>query len=324
MDLRTLQTFRVAAGTLSFTHTAATLGYAQSSVTAQMKALEESLGVPLFDRIGNRLRLTAPGERLRGYVDRLLTLAEEAKAAVRSDEPRGALAITAPETVCTYLLPPLLKRFAEACPAVELRFVPLPVRNFKRAVQDGTLDAAFILEEAFPHGSLRVEHLRRERVVVVAPPSHPLVGRASVTALELVGQPMLFTELGCSYRNRFERSLIQAGALPRTRMEFQSIEAMKRCVEAGLGIAALPEVAVAGEVAAGRLAELRWEGGDIDVETQLAWSGGRWMSPALEAFVTMARAALGAPGRAGPGRASGNRDRPRGVRRRGPAADTRS
>jgi len=288
VDLRTLHTFRVAARTLSFTRAAAALGYAQSSVTAQMKGLEESLGVALFDRMGNRLQLTDPGERLLAYADRLLALAEEAQAAVRSDEPRGALALTAPETVCTYLLPPLLRRFGEACPAVQVRFVPLHVREFKRALLDGVVDAAFILEEAFAPGALRVEPLRDEPLAVVASPAHPLAARPAVVARDLVGEPILLTELGCSYRNRFERSLIQAGAYPARRMEFQSVEAIKRCAEAGLGIAALPRVAVAAELAAGRLAELAWRDLDLGVRTQLAWSEARWTSPALAEFVGMA------------------------------------
>jgi DNA-binding transcriptional LysR family regulator len=293
VDLRTLHTFGVAARTLSFTQTAATLGYAQSSVTAQMKALEESLGVPLFDRIGNRLQLTGPGVRLVAYADRLLTLAEEAKASVRSDEARGALAITAAETVCTYLLPPLLRRFTDAFPAVELRFVPLSVREFKRALMDGTVDVAFILEESFPRGSLRVEPLRDEPLAVVTHPSHPLAARPAVTARDLIGETLLLTELGCSYRNRFERSLINAGAHPGSRMEFHSIEAIKKCVEAGLGVAALPRVAVAAEVAAGRLTELAWRDLELGMKTHLAWSDGRWSSPALRAFVAMAREVLG-------------------------------
>jgi DNA-binding transcriptional LysR family regulator len=293
VELRTLHTFRVAARTLSFTHAAAALGYVQSSVTAQMKALEESLGVPLFDRMGNRLQLTEPGGRLLAYADRLLALAEEAKAAVRCDRPRGALAFTAPETVCTYLLPPLLKQFTDAFPEVQLSFVPLPVREFKRALMDGAIDAAFILEETFARGSLRLEHLRDESLAVVASPAHRLVGKARVTARDLVGEAVLLTELGCSYRNRFERSLINAGAHPRTRMEFQSVEAIKKCVEAGLGVAALPRVAIAADVTAGRLAELAWKDLDLGVATQLAWSEGRWMSPALGAFVEMAREMLG-------------------------------
>ena len=292
MDLRTLHTFRVAARTLHFTQAAAALGYAQSSVTAQMKALEESLGVPLFERLGNRLALTEPGERLLGYADRLLTLAEEARAAVKGDEAGGSLTLTAPETICTYLLPPLLRRFGDEFPAVRLRFLSLPVREFKRALLEGEVDLAFILEESFARGSLEVEHLRDEPLSVVAEPSHPLARKRAVTAGDLVGERILLTELGCSYRNRFERALIHAGAHPGSRMDFQSIEAIKRCVESGLGIAALPRVAVAAEVREGRLSELAWADLDLSVKTQLAVRERRWRSPALQAFVAMAREEL--------------------------------
>jgi DNA-binding transcriptional LysR family regulator len=290
MDLHTLKTFQVAARTLSFTQAAAALNYAQSSVTAQMKALELAVGVPLFDRVGNRLRLTEPGQRLRGYADRLLALAEEAHAAVRSDRPSGAITLTAPETVCTYLLPPILRRFAEHCPEVELRFVPMPVREFKRALLAGAIDAAFILEEDFAPGALHVETLRQEPLAVVAAPGHRLCRLPRVSARDLVDEAVLLTELGCSYRNRFERTLIQAGAHPRTRMEFQSVEAIKRCVANGLGIAALPLIAVSRELEEGDLVELPWTDRRLDVATHLAWAEGRWISPGLAAFLKTARA----------------------------------
>jgi len=289
VDLHTLRTFQVAAHTLSFTQTAAALNYAQSSVTAQIKSLEESVGVPLFDRIGNRLRLTEPGDRLRGYADRLLALAEEARAALHRGRMAGTLTLTAPETVCTYVLPPILRAFRARCPDVEVRFVPLPVREFKRALLEGALDLAFILEEGFAPGALHVETLREEAVVMIVGPGHRLRQCDSLKATDLVGESVLLTELGCSYRNRFERALIHAGAHPRFRMEFQSIEAIKRCVAMGLGVAALPAVAVAREIEEGELVAVKWDDGSLDVATYLAWSDTRWVPPALEAFVQTAR-----------------------------------
>ena len=85
MDLRELATFRLAAQTLSFTRTADLLGYAQSSVTAQMQALEQEFGVPLFNRLGRRITLTEAGERLAEYAERMLNLAAEAHAAVTAE-----------------------------------------------------------------------------------------------------------------------------------------------------------------------------------------------------------------------------------------------
>jgi DNA-binding transcriptional LysR family regulator len=293
MDTRTLSTFRTAARTLSFTKTAASLGYAQSSVTAQMKILEETLGSPLFNRMGNRLELTAPGERFLAYAERILALSVEAKAAVQDEIDVGTLRLTAPETVCTYLLPPVLRSFSEAFPQVRMEFHPGSVRDFKRQVMEGVVDVAFILEEPFPSKTLAVEALREEQVLIVAPPSHRLASARRVTAQDIVGEPVLLTELGCSYRNQFERQLIASGAHAGHHMEFQSIETIKRCVEQGLGIAPLPQIAVANELAAGHLVALRWKGPPIKVSTHLVWNPQRHPGSAVTAFLAHARKAMG-------------------------------
>ncbi|MCB0111771.1 MAG: LysR family transcriptional regulator, partial [Caldilineaceae bacterium] len=85
MELRQLQTFREVTRTLSFTRTATTLNYAQSSVSAQVQALEEELNVALFDRLGRRIALTDAGHRLLPYVDKILALADEAQKVVTGD-----------------------------------------------------------------------------------------------------------------------------------------------------------------------------------------------------------------------------------------------
>ena len=146
MDVRTLSTFSVAARTLSFTNAAATLGCAQSSVTAQMKSLEEDLGSALFNRVGNRLELTEPGQRFLVYAERILALTHEAKASINDEAASGTIRFTAPETICTYLLPPLLKSFKAKFPRARVQFLPGFVRDFKRNVLEGAVDLAFVLD----------------------------------------------------------------------------------------------------------------------------------------------------------------------------------
>ena len=93
-ELRQLRTFQAVAARQSVTRAATALGYAQSSVTAQIKALEEDLGVPLFDRIGRRVQLTKAGQAMAGYTDRILALANEARTVVGNDrKPSGSLTI---------------------------------------------------------------------------------------------------------------------------------------------------------------------------------------------------------------------------------------
>ena len=284
MDPRTLATFRSAARNLSFTRAAADLNYAQSSITAQMKALEEDLGTALFRRLGNRLELTEPGRRFLAYAERLLDLMDEARGAVRGGTG-GRVRFTAAETLCTYRLPPVLNAFTARHPGVQLQFVPLPVREFKRQLLDGALGAAFVLEEPFRHPGLEVRLLRPEPVGIFAAPGHRLAKAKGVTAADLMGEQCLLTDAGCSYRNQFEHALIAAGAHPATRLEFQSIEAIKRCVELGMGIAPLPEVAAAEEVHAGRLVRLAWRDQPLDLASHLVWNPRLPPDPPLRAFL---------------------------------------
>jgi len=290
MDLRTLDTFRTAARTLSFTRTAELLNYAQSSITAQMKALEQDLGVALFDRVGNRIELSEPGRRFLDYAERVLALMDEAKGALKGAE--GVVRFTAAETLCAYRLPAVLDAFTARHPRVRLQFVPMPVREFKRQLLDGSLAAAFVLERPFSHAGLEVRLLRPEPVGIFAAPGHRLAGKPAVTALDLLGEQCLFTESGCSYRNQFEHALIAAGAHPATRLEFQSIEAIKRCCALGMGIAPLPEVAAEEELRSGRLARLAWADPPLDVASHLVWNPQHPPSRPLKAFLDHCAQAL--------------------------------
>ncbi|MDR3673504.1 MAG: LysR family transcriptional regulator [Holophaga sp.] len=285
MDPRTLATFRTAARTLSFTRTAELLNYAQSSITAQMKSLEQDLDVTLFHRAGNRIELTEPGRTFLDYAERLLALMDEAKGAVKGGASQGLVRFTAAETVCSYRLPAVLNAFSREHPGVRLQFVPMPVRDFKRQLLEGALAAAFVLEAPFSHTGLAVEWLHSEPVGIYAPPSHRLAGAPRVTALDLLREQYLMTDSGCSYRNQFERALIAAGAHPATRLEFQSIEAIKRCVELGMGIAPLPDIAVAEERRSGRLVRLAWAEPPLEVANHLVWNPQHQVSPSLRAFL---------------------------------------
>src|SRR5262245_6607481 len=297
MELRHLSTFRVVAMNGSFTRAALALGYAQSSVTAHIQALEAELGVPLFDRLGKQIVLTAAGRRCPTYATQLLDLAEEARTtATAGDEPTGMLTISAPETLCTYRLPVLLRLFRDRFPRVRLVFRPARPANLRRYVREGEIDIAFTLDEPLQAPNLRVEPLVPEPVVLVAPPDHALAPRSSVRPADLIGESMLLTEAGCAYRDLFERALAAAGVAPRDTMEFGSVEAIKQCVIAGMGLAVLPAVAVARELTLGQLVALRWAESPLEVVTQMVWHAERWQSPALRAFLELARETLATMG----------------------------
>jgi len=297
MELRQLHTFRTVAAGLSISRAAEELNYAQSSVTAQIQSLEREIGAPLFDRVGRRLELTLAGTTLVGYAARIDDLVSEAAAALRApEEPEGTLVVGSAESLCTYRLPPLLHAFGRAHPKVRLEIRTGEHSEQVAALRAGKLDLNFSLDEPIHDPDLEAVPLVREPIVVVAPAGHPLAARARVTPRELARESMVMTESDCTYRRLFEVYLQRAHARPRPSAEFNSIEAIKQCVAAGLGVAVLPQIAVQRELDEGALAVLHVPL-RTNLWTQLVTRTGSRLAPARAAFADLAIAMLGVPAR---------------------------
>ena len=280
--------------TLSFTRAAELLDYAQSSVTAQIRALEDELGVQLFDRLGRHVALTEAGTRLLDYAEKILSLADQAALAVTdSAEPAGQLIIAAPETLSGYRLPPLLKQFRAKFPRVQLILRSLSVGETLAHLSDGRVDVAVLLTDPPPVASgIVVLPLIEERFMLLAAPEHPLANSACVQPEDFRTETLLLTEAGCTYRTAFENRLLTAGVRPVTTMEFGSIEAIKQCVMANLGITLLPEIAVCAEINQGRLVALPWFEPNFHMYTRLLWHKDKWLSPALKEFIHLSEQIL--------------------------------
>jgi DNA-binding transcriptional LysR family regulator len=285
MDFRQLMTFRVLAMTLNFHQAAGRLNYVQSTVTAQIQALEEELGTRLFDRLGKRVTLTDAGARLLPYAEHLLKVAEEARLAIsEQQELAGTVTISATETLCTYRLPAVLHQFRLSYPQIQILFSPSPYTELRRAVTDGSVDLAFVLEEPITTPTLHVEPLLSEPIHLVASPAHPLAQQPALLPSDLDGETLLMTEAGCAYRVQFQHQLSRNGVQPNM-LEFGSIEAIKQCTMAGMGIAVLPAIAVATEVSQKKLVVLPWGGELICLTMQMIRHKQKWLSPALQVFI---------------------------------------
>ncbi|MBR7672400.1 LysR family transcriptional regulator, partial [Streptomyces daliensis] len=263
MELKHLTTFLSVARHLNFTRAAQELGYVQSSVTAHIKALEADLEVPLFERLGRRVALTDSGRELCGYAQVLVGYAEQTREAVQgaSDDPgkiRGTLRIAAPESLCAYRLPPVLRALQDTFPQLRVAFGPAGRPQLLASLAEGTLDVGFLLEESVENPMVHAEFMMREPMRLVARPEHRLAARERVRTVDLGAETLLLIEEGCAQRTVMDRELRRFQLRPPT-MEFVSVEALKRCASAGLGVAMLPAASVADEVRRGELAELRWD-----------------------------------------------------------------
>ena len=275
---------------LSFTRAATRLGYVQSAVTNHVKALEDELGVRLFDRLGRRIVLTHAGSQLLDYAGRILQLADEATAMIgEAGEPAGPVTVSAPEMLCAYRLPPVIRELHRRHPGVQLLFRTNPTGALDPSLRDtlasGDIDAAFVLDENLAStGSLVVEHLATEPLAVVVAAAHPLAQGPAIGPADLDGVPVLLTDKGCGYRRVFERALQSAGARPAIAGEFTSGETVKRCVEASTMIGVLAHISVAAELDTGRLIALPWNGPPLTLSSYLVAHQQRSISPAHAAL----------------------------------------
>ncbi|EGG35700.1 LysR family transcriptional regulator [Paenibacillus sp. HGF5] len=293
MELRQLITFRTVASTLNFSRAAEVLSYVPSNVTMQMKALEDELGVRLFDRLGKQLVLTTAGKRFLTHVQSVLDQLEEAKTVVHDNEVlSGTLTISANEVICAYRLPAVFQLFRSRHPGVRLIFRSVPNQELKQTLFEGSADVVFILDEPIRSSGLAVEPLLEETFRLFAAPDHPLAKRTVLRLEDFHEEVFLTNEKGCPYRTMFDRSFEKEGIDSITYLEFQSAEAIKQCAISGIGIAFLPEIVAEAEVERGELVALPWQIPDLHVYTQMLWHKDKWLSPIMMSFIEAARELL--------------------------------
>ncbi len=293
MEIRQLKSFWVVAERLSFHRAAQELNYAQSSISAQVMALEEELGVRLFDRLGRRVQLTPAGEALLPYAAKMLDLAAAARAEVTEEkQAAGSLTIRVPESFCVHRLPAVVARFRRRMPRVRLGFITCAQEGLRRDLQKGVTDLAFLLADSLAAADLCVQALGTERLVLVAPPGHRLAGVRGLALAELAGETLLLSRVDCSYRRLLEAELTAAGVAPGLVLEFNSVAAIITHVRAGLGLTLLPEVAARAELKRGGLAALAWPEEGLETACLMVWHRDKWLSPALTGFMAAAREVL--------------------------------
>ncbi len=286
MDTRQLITFTHLAHNLSFSQTALDLDYAQSTISAQIQALESELETKLFDRLGRQVTLTEAGEQFLHYAQNILALQEEARAKLATHtEISGSISLVAPSTLCIYRLPQILRVYQKRYPKVDIQLqTHLTTTAALTEMLHGRLDAALILAEPLDKSQFYSQPLEEAPLTLVAGATHPLASRPQVTLDELLAQSFILTEPTCGYRKLFERYVQTQGHELTRPMGFENIEAIKQCLMAGIGVSFLPCMAVEDDIDHGRLTALHWADAPSHIYMQLVWPKEKWLSPALNAF----------------------------------------
>ncbi|MEP9354993.1 LysR family transcriptional regulator [Xanthobacter sp. KR7-65] len=260
--LRQLRLVALAATSGSYAKAAQDMGLSPPAVTAQMKALEEDIGVPVFERVDGRLRPTAAGAELLAAQQRIalaLSEAERAIAALKSPE-RGSVVVGVVSTA-KYFAPMALAAFLRRRPEIELKLMIGNREDIVRGMISLDFDLA-IMGRPPPALEAETRLIGDHPHVVIAPPHHPLLRRRKrITPADIAREALLVREPGSGTRILMERVFEEAGIMPiPIAMEIGSNETIKQAVMAGLGLSFISAHTVAAEVADGRLKVLAVEG----------------------------------------------------------------
>ena len=288
MTITQLGTFLKIAETGNFTAAASLLGYAQSTVTTQIKQLEAELNCLLFERLGKSIALTPEGERLQGYAEKVLQMEREILLEVPAvREPAGTVKLGVSESLCYHILPRCLMEYRKKYPGIDIRLQFIDHETFPDLLRRGALDLVFTLNPLMEHPELTALHRKKETLGFYAAPGYPHTEGKPVTEKDLAELPLLLTSHHCSFRQMLLEDLARASVTPRIALETSSKEILKQFAANELGVAFMPDMAAQEEVRKNRLVRLNWQGKDFPVYAQIFVHKDKHISKAIEELVNM-------------------------------------
>jgi DNA-binding transcriptional LysR family regulator len=248
-----IQGFVEVARTGNVSRAAEALFVTQPALTARLKGLERDLGAPLFTRSRRGMQLSEAGRAFLPYAHRALEAVSEGRALVAElgRGVAGQLAIGAAPAVSTYVLPRMLKRFHTAHPRVRLAVRTGHSEEVLQLVLRGQVEIGLVRE--LRHDGVAAVPLYEDELVLVADPEHRFAAAGRIEVRELADEELILFDRTSSYYDVTSAFFRSAGVTPRGAMELDNIDATKKMVAQGLGVALVPHTAVADELAAGTL-----------------------------------------------------------------------
>lgn len=253
MDLGQIEAFVQVSQHRSFSKAADALFLTQPSVTARIQSLERDLGEALFERNGRGVRMTEMGGAFLPFARRALKALQDGRDAL--DGMRnldiGTLKLGSALTVSTYVLPKILKKYCSAFPGVEVSVHTGRSEQVLQMVLSDEVHCA--LERTVHHPEIVTVPLYEDDLVLVAAPEHRFAQKRTATVEEVGREPLILFDKGSSYNALIQGVFRQHGIVPKTLMEMDTMEATKKMVEEGMGIALLPKVSTEREIELGRI-----------------------------------------------------------------------
>lgn len=282
MDTKNLTTFIYVAELRSFTKAADRLGFSQSTVSFQIKQMENELGCQLFERINHTVQLTEKGREVLEYAHQINRMTRELKDSMKEETASGYIRLAMADSLCTSLLSRDFLHFRELYPNIALKIIAAGTEEMFRLMNHNEADAILTLDNHIYNTEYRILQEEKVRTFFVAGADTEIASASSLSIGELLLQPFILTEKGMSYRRLLEEKLAELSLEIQPVLEIGSTELICSLVEQGAGISFLPEYVIKDRVKAGTLVCLPVSGLEIHVWKQLLYHRNKWVSPQME------------------------------------------
>ncbi|MBQ4565749.1 MAG: LysR family transcriptional regulator [Oscillospiraceae bacterium] len=286
MELRNLHSFQQVAEKNSFTAAAEALGYSQSTISFQIRQLEEELGCRLFERINHNISLTQEGLELLDYAQRMLRLTGEVKEKLHpTGEIEGFVHIVTPDSICEAMMMTNYADFYRHYPKIRLKFSTADTGDMFRMLDRNEADIIHTLDSHVYSPEYIIAREERAKVHFVTAAGSPLAKRRNLSIEDLLDEPFILTEKGMSYRRVLDEVLEKRSLRLTPILEIGRTDIIVATLAKGIGISFLPELVTRQAVQEGQLCYLDVTDPEIDIWKQLIYHRSKWISRSLRAFI---------------------------------------
>ena len=286
MDIKNLTTFIHVAELGSFTKAAEVLGFSQSTVSFQIKQLENELDAQLFERINRTVSLTEKGRQALGYAHQIIRLSQGMEDSVHTSRAAaGPVRLAMADSLCDSLLAGGFPEFQMQYPGVFLKIITAGTEEMFRLIDHNEADAILTLDTHIYNTSYVIVREKEVGAHFIAGRNSPLWDRERISPQELTQQPFLLTERWMSYRRLMEERLAGMSLEIRPCLEIGSADLICQLVSQGEALGFLPDYVTARARAAGQIRWLPVEGLKIRLWKQLLYHKDKWVSPPIQAVL---------------------------------------
>ena len=286
MELRNLITFIHVVELGSFTKAAEQLGYSQSTVSFQIKQLEDELGCLLFERINHTINLTDKGHELVSYAHQIRTLTDDFKESIEEDKDcSGHIHVVTPDSVCEEMINTHYIDFHTKFPSISVRFTTGDSAIMLDMLDHNEADVIITLDHRLYNKDYIIAKEQQLPMHFVAGCNSKFAGKKNLSIKDIINEPFILTEYGQGYRRVFDRELAKKSLEITPVLEIGRTDIITSMIAQSDMISYLPDFVTKPLIESGELTYLDVCDMNIDIWKQLIYHKNKWLSRSMKAFI---------------------------------------